>query len=69
VTPVSTPLADLRLETIPEVAERLRCSPSHVKDLIRNGQLESIKLGRARRVPADAVDRLISDLRTQQGAA
>ncbi|MEE1774504.1 helix-turn-helix domain-containing protein [Streptomyces sp. JV185] len=41
--------------TIPEVMEALSLSRFKVYDLIRSRQLKSIKIGRCRRVPADAL--------------
>ncbi|MEU6918877.1 helix-turn-helix domain-containing protein [Streptomyces olindensis] len=41
--------------TVPEVMEALRLSRFKVYDLIRSNQLQSIKIGRSRRVPADAL--------------
>ena len=47
----TTPL----LLTAEEAAELLHIGRSKVYDLIRNGDLRSIKIGRLRRVPLDAV--------------
>lgn len=41
--------------TVPEVMAALRLSRSKVYDLIRSNQLRSITIGRARRIPADAL--------------
>ncbi|WP_227869993.1 helix-turn-helix domain-containing protein [Streptomyces otsuchiensis] len=43
------------LLTVPEVMSALRLSRSKVYDLIRSKQLPSFTIGRARRVPADAL--------------
>jgi excisionase family DNA binding protein len=48
------------LLTVPEVMMRLRLGRSTVYDLIRSRRLVSIKVGRARRIPADAVRGFIS---------
>ncbi|WP_216588655.1 helix-turn-helix domain-containing protein [Streptomyces brasiliscabiei] len=40
---------------VPEVMTALRLSRSKVYDLIRSKQLESFTVGRARRIPVDAV--------------
>ena len=48
------------LLTVPEAAERLRLSRATVYSFIYAGTLESVKLGRARRVPIAAVEELIS---------
>ncbi|MFJ6011320.1 helix-turn-helix domain-containing protein [Streptomyces sp. NPDC092952] len=44
-----------RALTVPEVMEALALSRFKVYDLIRSRQLKSIKIGRCRRVPADAL--------------
>ncbi|MFI6960765.1 helix-turn-helix domain-containing protein [Streptomyces sp. NPDC050255] len=41
--------------TVPEVMRALRLSRFKVYDLIRSRELKSIKIGRCRRVPADAL--------------
>ncbi|MFF6933584.1 MULTISPECIES: helix-turn-helix domain-containing protein [unclassified Streptomyces] len=41
--------------TVPEVMHALRLSRSKVYDLIRSRQLPSFTVGRARRIPVDAV--------------
>ncbi|WP_405854373.1 helix-turn-helix domain-containing protein [Streptomyces sp. NBC_00090] len=43
------------LLTVPEVMARLKLGRSTVYDLIRSRRLISITVGRARRVPVDAV--------------
>lgn len=43
------------LLTVPEVMARLRLGRSTVYDLIRSRRLVSITVGRARRIPADAL--------------
>lgn len=50
-------LDEALLLKIPEAAERLRLSPATTKRLIRSGDLASVLVGTARRVPlADLVD-------------
>jgi excisionase family DNA binding protein len=51
------------LLTVTEVAHRLGCGRTLVYDLIASGQLETVKLGRLRRVPTEAVDVLVRQLR------
>ncbi|MCC5032918.1 helix-turn-helix domain-containing protein [Streptomyces sp. WAC 00631] len=48
------------LLTVPEVMARLKLGRSTVYDLIRSRRLTSITIGRARRIPADAVRDFIS---------
>lgn len=47
--------ATAELLTVPEVMARLKLGRSTVYDLIRSRRLTSITVGRARRVPVDAV--------------
>ncbi|MFJ7998912.1 helix-turn-helix domain-containing protein [Streptomyces sp. NPDC096310] len=53
---MSAPLSTLpETLTVPEVMHALRLSRFKVYDLIRSRELKSIKIGRCRRVPADAL--------------
>ncbi|WP_030899257.1 helix-turn-helix domain-containing protein [Streptomyces sp. NRRL F-5126] len=45
----------LELLTVPQVMARLQLGRSTVYDLLRTGQLASITLGRARRIPTRAL--------------
>lgn len=47
--------------TVPEVMQALRLSRFKVYDLIRSNQLQSIKIGRSRRVPANALQTFIQN--------
>ncbi|MEV2262319.1 helix-turn-helix domain-containing protein [Streptomyces anulatus] len=47
--------ATAELLTVPEVMARLKLGRSTVYDLIRSRRLTSITIGRARRIPVDAV--------------
>jgi excisionase family DNA binding protein len=58
---------DKRLLTVDEAAQRLGIGRSHAYIYVLRGELESIKLGRSRRVPADALDEFIKRLRSVQG--
>ena len=49
------------LYTIPEVMREMRVGKTSVYQLIRTGELKSIKVGGVRRVPAAAVDDYIAD--------
>ncbi|WP_406360123.1 helix-turn-helix domain-containing protein [Streptomyces sp. NBC_01544] len=48
-----------RALTVPEVMDALSLSRFKVYDLIRSHELKSIKIGRCRRVPADALRNFI----------
>jgi excisionase family DNA binding protein len=54
---------DLILFTIDEAAARLRVSRWSVYNLIRSGQLSTVKIGRRRLVPADALTECLDHLK------
>ena len=56
------------LLTVREVAERLGCGRTFVYELISSGELETVKLGRLRRVPVAALDALVERLRVDARA-
>ncbi|MDX3262657.1 helix-turn-helix domain-containing protein [Streptomyces sp. MI02-2A] len=60
--------ATAELLTVPEVMARLKLGRSTVYDLIRSRRLVSITIGRARRIPADAVRDFIAH-ETKEAAA
>ena len=62
-TPARTAPVTPLLLTVAEVAHRLGCGRTLVYDLIGSGRLETVKLGRLRRVPTEAVDVLVRQLR------
>ncbi|MCZ4510299.1 helix-turn-helix domain-containing protein [Streptomyces sp. ActVer] len=49
-----------------EVAEKLDVGLTTAKALIRSGELRSIKIGRARRVPADVLHAYVQRLDAEQ---
>ena len=54
---------DVVLLTIDEAAARLRVSRWSVYNLIRSGQLRTIKIGRRRLVPIDALNECLERLK------
>ncbi len=46
-----------------QVAALLCCGRTTVWELMRSGKLESVKVGRSRRIPRDAVESYIAGLR------
>jgi excisionase family DNA binding protein len=62
VKPASNPPI---LLTVREVADRLSVSRSRVYELLGRGLLESVRIGRSRRVPLDALDRFVAALREE----
>lgn len=49
------------LLTVAETKQVLRLGHSKVYELIAAGELPSIKIGKARRIPMDAIKRLIAE--------
>ncbi|WBB58729.1 helix-turn-helix domain-containing protein [Streptomyces sp. WMMC500] len=58
----------LDLLTVPQVMASLQLSRSAVYDLLRTGQLASITLGRARRIPVYALTDFIRTRLEQEAA-
>jgi excisionase family DNA binding protein len=56
---------DKRLLTVDEAAQRLGIGRSHAYVYVLRGELESVKLGRSRRVPAEAIDEYVKKLRAE----
>jgi excisionase family DNA binding protein len=54
---------DVTLFTIDEAAAQLRVSRWTVYNLIRSGQLRTIKIGRRRLVPIDALSECLEQLK------
>ena len=47
---------------IPEVMRRLGVGQTKVYELMTSGELGSVKVGRARRVPSDELERFMAEL-------
>ncbi|MFE7278571.1 helix-turn-helix domain-containing protein [Streptomyces sp. NPDC057623] len=62
----AAPAVDLL--TVPQVMTRLQLGRSAVYDLLRTGQLSSITLGRARRIPTHALADFIRTRLDQEAA-
>ncbi|MFI2349365.1 helix-turn-helix domain-containing protein [Streptomyces sp. NPDC019443] len=58
----------LELLTVPQVMAHLQLGRSAVYDLLRTGQLASITLGRARRIPTHALTDFIRSRLEQEAA-
>ena len=56
------------LLTVEEAAHRLGIGRSHAYTYVLRGDLESIKLGRSRRVPVQAIEDFVTKLRAEDGA-
>lgn len=53
------------LLTVREACARLNVKRGKLYDLIRSRQLETVKIGRSRRVPTAAVDEFVQRLRAE----
>ena len=51
-----------RLIRVEDAAKLLNIGRSAVYDLIRSGRLRSVKIGKSRRIPREAVDEVIASL-------
>jgi excisionase family DNA binding protein len=69
--PAGTTNAPRQLLTRQQAMARLHVGETKLHDLLKTGELQSVQIGRARRIPADAVDRYIERLLAEQtgGAA
>ncbi|MFC8201333.1 helix-turn-helix domain-containing protein [Streptomyces sp. NPDC057298] len=54
------------LYPIDEAAQQLGVGLTTAKSLIKSGELRSVKIGRARRVPADALREYVQRLEAEQ---
>lgn len=57
------------LLTIEECADRLRVGRTRMFALISGGQIETVTIGRSRRIPASALAAYVDRLRAEQAAA
>jgi len=64
----AVPAADALLLRVEEAAPLLRLSRTEVFALIKKGELASIKIGRRRRIPRQALDDYIAAQLAQPGA-
>jgi excisionase family DNA binding protein len=59
---IGAPVLLLRVE---EAAERLGIARTLMYQLVREGQVESVRVGRLRRIPVQCLEDYIEDLRTR----
>lgn len=57
------------LLTVEEVAQRLGVGRTTAYSLVRNGEIESVHIGRLRRIPKEAVDNYAARLTARNPAA
>ena len=58
---------DKRLFTVPQTQIILELGRTRIWALIASGEIESVRIGRSRRIPTEAIDRYIERLRAQGG--
>lgn len=51
----------VRLLTVADVCERLRCGRTYVYELIQHGLLHAVKLGRLTRIPLPELERFVTE--------
>ena len=60
---------DELLLSVEEAARRISCGRSHLYLLLRRGEIQSIYLGRSRRIPVAALERFVQEkLEAQNGS-
>ncbi|GAB2999688.1 helix-turn-helix domain-containing protein [Saccharothrix stipae] len=64
--PAQRPIPTRVLLTVEEAAERLGIGKTKTYSLVRTGDLESVLIGRLRRIHVDAIDRYAARLVTEQ---
>ena len=52
---------DELLLSVEEAARRISCGRSHLYELLRRGEIQSVRLGRSRRIPLEALVRFVAD--------
>ena len=57
-------MEELKVYTIPEVAEMLRINPTTVNRLIHLGKISAYKIGKLYRIPKTELDRFLYDTNT-----
>lgn len=62
---VPTPTERARLVTPGRAGELLAVSKRTIYSLIASGELNSVTVGRARRIPMDAIDQFVEELRAE----
>ncbi len=67
-TPASQPLTPRRMLTVEQAAEALGIGRTTTYALVKSGELESVLIGRLRRVPADAIEAYTARLQAEQHA-
>lgn len=59
-------MSDKMLLTVPEAALRLGVGRSFLYNLVIRGEIASVKLGRARRIPVQAIEEFVKRLQADE---
>ncbi|MFF5201746.1 helix-turn-helix domain-containing protein [Micromonospora parva] len=62
-------MSDPLLLTVEESAQKARISRAKMFQLLKAGEIESVKIGRSRRIPAEALGAYVDRLRSEQRQA
>ncbi|SDP78407.1 DNA binding domain-containing protein, excisionase family [Actinopolyspora xinjiangensis] len=57
------------LLTVEQAAHRLAIGRTHMFQLLRTGEVTSVRIGRARRIPTEALDAYVDRLTAEQHTA
>ncbi|GAA2819041.1 helix-turn-helix domain-containing protein [Saccharopolyspora taberi] len=72
-SPEPRTMPERTLLTVQEAADRLRIGRTKVYALVKSGEIESVRIGRLRRVPVSAIDdyaaRLVAEQAAEKNAA
>ena len=60
-------MSEKKLLTISETADRLSLGKSKTYELIQEGRLNAVRIGRAVRIPAGELESFVAKLRAEQG--
>ncbi len=56
------------LLTIEQAAARMKCGRTRMFERVASGEIESVKIGRLRRIPESALDRWIARMLAEQSS-
>ena len=60
-------MGDKRLFTVPQTQAMLGIGRTTLWNMIASGEIESVRIGRSRRITAEAIDQFVDGLRAKSG--
>ena len=60
-------MGDKRLFTVPQTQAMLGIGRTTLWNMIASGEIESVRIGRSRRITAEAIDQFVEGLRAKGG--